>query len=620
MIPIPTRRVILVAAVSLILSVFLIARPFYTKPPKSLKGLNPNGRSPPPDSLEDLPLPADYMMTDEEMLPEKFSTDEYENPEINHLIRKIIEGIPLPHDYPMPEEERREISHLYYVPESNFDEKFTETLVGSTCEQVWNNWTTIAQSQTPEIPLVEPPREKLAEFTLYGRIPLKQEYVNEKAVPIKMLWDDIDAQMMMTRDEVIERAHHVGYGDIVYEAMDRFHSFIQNKSGAVFGATNPWIEVFALRHGATSVLTVEQQEIEEKTSQNLSYIHPRDLANQWANYSETFDFIASFSSIQHAGLGRFGDPIDPWGDLREITKMRCLLKEGGIVILGLPIGVDELYWNARRVYGTAYVPIFVDMEMVSVMIFIIGLIRCYTLLFLASIVPLITLERLMATIYLWDYEKSPRTYISLSIMLSSVLIFLTLSTFSCIAIAYDMLRTVIGVVISLLGAILLSGMLCAFLFTYNSKVLKWLDRVQQHERVESLTPRFGHRPYDLSVRYQIKENMRVFVILRRFLIITIISETFGSITGGIAFTAFESDSIIGQVMMIGVDLMLTLSFTTFPFGVLWIVKEWREKYDQWWRHLLRTNKSVSVASSLIIPSIDYAGDTNKYFDYYRQNW
>ncbi|CAJ0918180.1 unnamed protein product, partial [Mesorhabditis belari] len=94
--------------------------------------------------------------------------------------------------------------------------------------------------------------------------------------------------------------------------MDRFHSFIQNKSGAVFGATNPWIEVFAL-DGATSVLTVEQQEIEEKTSQNLSYIHPRDLANQWANYSETFDFIASFSSIQHAGLGRFGDPIDPMG-------------------------------------------------------------------------------------------------------------------------------------------------------------------------------------------------------------------------------------------------------------------------------------------------------------------
>ncbi|KAI1712609.1 hypothetical protein Ddc_12401 [Ditylenchus destructor] len=39
-------------------------------------------------------------------------------------------------------------------------------------------------------------------------------------------------------------------------------------------------------------------------------------------YLDISDFIASYSSIEHSGLGRYGVPIDPIGDLREMQKVR----------------------------------------------------------------------------------------------------------------------------------------------------------------------------------------------------------------------------------------------------------------------------------------------------------
>ncbi|EYB85557.1 hypothetical protein Y032_0296g1700 [Ancylostoma ceylanicum] len=48
---------------------------------------------------------------------------------------------------------------------------------------------------------------------------------------------------------------------------------------------------------------------------------------------------------------RYGDPLDPIGDLREIWKTTCLLKPGGYFYLGLQRGQDAVWFNLHRVYG-----------------------------------------------------------------------------------------------------------------------------------------------------------------------------------------------------------------------------------------------------------------------------
>ncbi|CAJ0951153.1 unnamed protein product, partial [Mesorhabditis belari] len=135
-----------------------------------------------------------------------------------------------------------------------------------------------------------------------------------------------------------------------------FEKYIKGKNGAVIGSQRPWAEVFALKAGAASVLTIEYQELEIETKQPMKWIHPVKLAKEWTSYEETFDFMISFSSLEHSGLGRYGDPLDPWGDVREMAKVLCLLKNRGLMIVGFPVGSDAVIWNAHRIYGAIRLP------------------------------------------------------------------------------------------------------------------------------------------------------------------------------------------------------------------------------------------------------------------------
>jgi hypothetical protein len=71
----------------------------------------------------------------------------------------------------------------------------------------------------------------------------------------------------------------------------------------------------------------------------------------------TFDMVVSISNFEHDGLGRYGDPIDPDGDLRAMNEMRSLVSPGGVLILGVPVARDAVVWNAHRLYGRVRLPL-----------------------------------------------------------------------------------------------------------------------------------------------------------------------------------------------------------------------------------------------------------------------
>ena len=64
----------------------------------------------------------------------------------------------------------------------------------------------------------------------------------------------------------------------------------------------------------------------------------------------------SFSSIEHAGLGRYGDPLNAYGDLQAVAHIWCLLRPNGHLFLGIPYGNDLIKFNANRVYGPKRLP------------------------------------------------------------------------------------------------------------------------------------------------------------------------------------------------------------------------------------------------------------------------
>ena len=63
------------------------------------------------------------------------------------------------------------------------------------------------------------------------------------------------------------------------------------------------------------------------------------------------DSISCLHSIEHFGLGRYGDPINPQGHIIAFTNLIYMLKEKGILYLSFPIGSsDQVIFNAHRIF------------------------------------------------------------------------------------------------------------------------------------------------------------------------------------------------------------------------------------------------------------------------------
>ena len=48
---------------------------------------------------------------------------------------------------------------------------------------------------------------------------------------------------------------------------------------------------------------------------------------------------------------RYGDMLNPWGDLIAMARAWCLVKPGGKALVGVPSGPDMIMFNSDRVYG-----------------------------------------------------------------------------------------------------------------------------------------------------------------------------------------------------------------------------------------------------------------------------
>lgn len=62
------------------------------------------------------------------------------------------------------------------------------------------------------------------------------------------------------------------------------------------------------------------------------------------------DSVSCLHAIEHFGLGRYGDPINPLGYQRGIENMAGLLTIGGCLYLSMPIGNERVDFNANRVF------------------------------------------------------------------------------------------------------------------------------------------------------------------------------------------------------------------------------------------------------------------------------
>jgi SAM-dependent methyltransferase len=60
--------------------------------------------------------------------------------------------------------------------------------------------------------------------------------------------------------------------------------------------------------------------------------------------------VSCLHVLEHVGLGRYGDPVDPGGWRRAAAELARVLAPGGRLLLGVPVGRERLCFDAHRVF------------------------------------------------------------------------------------------------------------------------------------------------------------------------------------------------------------------------------------------------------------------------------
>ena len=61
--------------------------------------------------------------------------------------------------------------------------------------------------------------------------------------------------------------------------------------------------------------------------------------------------LSCMHTIEHIGLGRYGDEIDPQGDIKSINELKRVLRHGGDLLFVTPVGKPRIEFNAHRIYS-----------------------------------------------------------------------------------------------------------------------------------------------------------------------------------------------------------------------------------------------------------------------------
>lgn len=68
--------------------------------------------------------------------------------------------------------------------------------------------------------------------------------------------------------------------------------------------------------------------------------------------------------VEHVGLARYGDPMDPDGDLKAMRELQRVVAPGGSLLFVVPVGQPRIQFNAHRIYAYEQVlEVFRELEL-----------------------------------------------------------------------------------------------------------------------------------------------------------------------------------------------------------------------------------------------------------------
>lgn len=195
--------------------------------------------------------------------------------------------------------------------------------------------------------------EIISQFTLNGKIPMHEVYVDD-TYPSNhpLIYTDDEMQFY---EEMLSNGENYVYGGLDDHLREAFKDFpIEGKDILITGSITPWYENFCLSYGAIPT-TVDYNEILCESKKIKTITIKEQLMSD-----KRYDCVLSISSFEHDGLGAYGDPIAPDGDLRAMRDVLGVIKPDGHFFFNVPCGEDHICFNRHRQYGSIRMPMMLN--------------------------------------------------------------------------------------------------------------------------------------------------------------------------------------------------------------------------------------------------------------------
>lgn len=256
----------------------------------------------------------------------------------------------------------------HYVSSSN--PFFDEVSVPFQCSNLLSSQYLDAADRRVRFPL---PEELYRFYSMNSSVKVnmfyryRNIYAGRQAMQSVWTHELVETLMEKARNKTLEGTYSVEESRHLYELLEKFGQ-LPGARALVIGSEKPWVESICLALGAADVTTIEYGKIESRHSL-ISTMTPDDLRRGFSNKTvtlEQFDVVVIYSSVEHSGLGRYGDALSPWGDIMTVARAWCLTKLGGRMVMSVPIGTDRVEFNGHRVYGPVrYALLMANWRMVS---------------------------------------------------------------------------------------------------------------------------------------------------------------------------------------------------------------------------------------------------------------
>lgn len=130
----------------------------------------------------------------------------------------------------------------------------------------------------------------------------------------------------------------------IFEANPEYHYDVGSRLDGFIGMLSIFrkVEVFDIRPQGRVV-------------KNINFSQLDILDSLPDGLVEITDSLSCLHTIEHFGLGRYGDAINTEGHLKGLEALKRIVKPGGIIYLSTPIGKQRIEFNAHRIFSMATV-------------------------------------------------------------------------------------------------------------------------------------------------------------------------------------------------------------------------------------------------------------------------